>query len=230
MAHVVRVPAEQRFASTVGRDHLLPPPVQRIMHIHVGSHGRAHAALRDPGVRVEHPPIRLQNPGFQPLPEQAQKGPVLAPHAQPLQPPVLVPGVEKALAVGLDRIPLPPVWPVTEPALDLIQGPVSDRLPCSTSGPVPITAPQNLRLVHRAQDSGAGCLEPLVFDHRDASWPLVAVALRDVVPTHQLRPVPLLLQPLHHCLDLRLQVRCPRRPRHALHPSGGVLVQRLPRT
>jgi hypothetical protein len=46
--------------------------------------------------------------------------------------------------------------------------------------------------------------------------------------SNQLRPVPLLLQPLSQCRDLRLQVLCLRLPRHAIHPTGRVLVQLAP--
>ena len=128
--------------------------------------------------------------------------------------------IEEALNVGLHHIPIPPVLQV--------KGQVSDRSPCPTFRPVPITAPQKFLLVNRVQDSGAGCLEPLVLDHQDASWPLLAVALRNVVPANQLRPVSLLLQPPYQCLDIRLQILCLRLPRHAIDPAGRVLVQVAP--
>jgi hypothetical protein len=147
---VVGVAAEQRLASTVGFDHFSKPQVQRLMQIDVGYHGRDDPTLRDPGVRVEHPAIRLQNPGFQPLPDQPQKGPVVDAHTQHPQPPVMVHVVEKAFNVGLYHIAIPPVWQV--------KGQVTDRLPCPASGPVPLTTPQKLLRIDRVQDSGAGRL------------------------------------------------------------------------
>ena len=64
--------------------------------------------------------------------------------------------------------------------------------------------------------------------HRDAQRPLLAVSLGHVVTSNQLRPVPLLLQPLHQCLDMCLQLLCIRVPRHAIHPTGRVLMQVAP--
>jgi site-specific DNA recombinase len=119
-----------------------------------------HPALGCSGVRVDHPAIRLQNPGFQPLPDQAQKGPVIDARGQHLQQPVMVHVVEQALNIGLDHLAIPPVLQV--------KGQLTPRLPCPTSGPVPITAPQKVLLVDRIQDSGAGGLQELVFDHRTA--------------------------------------------------------------
>src|SRR6266542_3890481 len=54
--------------------------------------------------------------------------------------------VEEALYVGLYHISIPPVLQV--------KGQVTDRIPCPASGPVPITAPQKLRLIDRIQEPG----------------------------------------------------------------------------
>ncbi|HEX9869378.1 MAG TPA: hypothetical protein VGC99_12455 [Candidatus Tectomicrobia bacterium] len=199
---------------------MVTPPVQRIVPIDVGSHGGDAAALRDAGVRVDHPAVRLPNPCCQPLPDQAEKGPVIAAPAPPLQPPVMVHVVAAAFHVGLHHLPIPPVLPVT--------GQVSDRIPCPTSGPVPITTRQTLLRIDRRQEPGAGCLQERIFDHRDASRPLLAVALRHVTTTNPRRPVPLLLPPLDQCLDLRLQGLGLRLPCHAIHPTGRLRMQVAP--
>lgn len=157
---VVGVAAHQRLASTLGFDHLFNPQVQRLVQVDVGDHGRDAAALWDTGIRVDHPAVRLPNARLQPLPEQAQKGPVIDPHAQHLQQPVLVHVVEEAFDVGRYHIPVPPLLPV--------KGQVADRLPGPALGAVPITPRQNLLLLERLQDSGAGGLQALVVDRRNA--------------------------------------------------------------
>jgi hypothetical protein len=219
-AQLVGGAAEPRLAATLACDHLCNPPVQRIMPIDVGAHGRADAALRDAGVRGDHPAGRLQNACLQPLPEQAQKGPVLEAPPQPLPQPGMVHVVEDAVTIGLHHRPLPPVWPV--------HGQVADRLPGPARGAVPIPARQTLRRSNRVQESGVGGRKERVCDARHASRPFLAVALRHGVPTKPRRPVPLLLQPLHHGRDLGLQGLCRPLPRPALHPTGRVLMPVAP--
>src|SRR6266536_2711342 len=128
--------------------------------------------------------------------------------------------IEEALYVGLYHISIPPVLQV--------KGQVTDRIPCPASGPVPITAPQKLRLIDRIQEPGTSCLEEFILDHRNAQRPLLAVALWNVSATNQLRPVPLLLQALYQCLDIGLQGLCIPLPRHSIPPPGRFRIQVAP--
>ena len=140
--------------------------------------------------------------------------------SHPLEAPGLSWRTEKAVDVGLHHISIPPVLQVN--------GQVTDRIPCPACRPVPITTSQQLLLIDRIQDSGTGGLEEFILYDRYSKRPLLAVALRNVPTTYQLRPVPLLLQPLSQCLDIRLQMFCIRVPGHAVHPTGRVLIQVTP--
>ena len=217
---IVRVSAPQRRSPPMGLDHLVKPPVPRLMSIDVGSHRRAHAALGGAGVRVAHPAIGLQHACLQPRPEPAQTGTVIAAHTPPRQPPALVHGVEHAVHVGLHHRSRPPVLPGT--------GPVTDRLPGPACRPVPLARCPTRRRIDRLPEPGTPCLQACILAHREASRPLVAMFRRHVPPTQPLRPVPLLLQPLDPCRDIRLPVRSIRLPPHAIHPTGRVLVQVAP--
>ena len=216
----VGVAAAHRRAATVGLDHVCTPQGQRLRPRDVGHHGRADPPVRDPGVRVAHPALRLQPPGLQPRPEPAQQGPGIA--AQPPQPPppVRVPGVANAVTIGLSPSAIPPVWPVP--------GPVTDRRPGPAAGPVSSTTPHNLRLVARVQEAGAGRLEPRGGAHREAAGPRVAVALRPVGPPPPRRPGPRLLEPLHHGRDSGLPVVGRPLPRHAIPAAGRGRVPGVP--
>ena len=104
--------------------------------------------------------IRVQNPGLQPFPDQAEKGPVIDAQAQHVQQPVMVHMVEEALDIGLYQIAIPPVLQV--------EGEVSDRIQRPASGPIAVTALQKVLLIDCRQQLRTGQLHQFVFERGNA--------------------------------------------------------------
>jgi hypothetical protein len=85
----------------MGLDNFFTPPVQGILLLHIGSHGRYAAAWRHVGVRVEHPAIRLQKTCIPPLPDETEQGQVIRAPSPHWQQSVMVQMVENAVDAGL---------------------------------------------------------------------------------------------------------------------------------
>ena len=182
--------------------------------------GSDDATLRDPGVRVEHPAIGLQNPGFQPRPDQAPKGPVIdAPGAAS---PAARHGPCGRKSLGCRPLPHRPYRPYCQ-----VKGQVTDRFPCSASGPVPITDTP----ATPAHRSRSGCWrrlpEAACLDHRKAQRPLLAVALRNVACRRiSFARYRFCFSRSTQCLDMGLQVALhtcatSRHPPHWPRPCSG---------
>jgi hypothetical protein len=107
-------------------------------------------------------------------------------------------------------------------------GEVSHRISCSTLLPVPVATRQEVWCRDGVEDTGYCPLEECVLRGRDAQRAQGAVALRDRVPTDQLRPVALGFDALHERGDMVVQTVPLGSCTDAVYPGRRALIEQRP--
>jgi site-specific DNA recombinase len=142
---------------------------------------RNDPALRCPGLGMEHRSVGVEYPGLEPFADQPEKGLIVDPLAEHVEHPVVVHVLEETPDVGLHHV-------VVAAVLELVRK-RDHRLLGAAVRPVAVAAVEEILLVDRAQQLGAGQLHQFVFQRRDAQRSLFSVLFGNVDASDQLGPV-----------------------------------------
>ena len=91
--------------------------------------------------------------------------------------------------------------------------------------PEPIREAEKVGFVNRVEHFHRRSLHKLVFERRDAERSLPPIRLRNVDPTHRLRPVRSALQPMGEVLEILLKVLAVVLPRLSVYTGRSVPLQ-----
>jgi hypothetical protein len=208
-AVLIRGADQTRRAATAGRDHLLNPPVEGLVPIHVGPGRREDAAVRGPGRRMNALASGRQPPGLEPLPHQPPQRPVLQAFLPHPAPPVVSAVVNEPLEVRFDH-------DVVRPKLALDR-PLSHRGHGPTVGPIPLATAQAVRRIEGCEDPRDRTLPPRVFPGGPPERTAVAVAFRDIAPRDACGSGALPRESLAEVAAVRLQRRLVRFRADVIH-------------
>jgi hypothetical protein len=174
----------------------LDPQVEDVMKIDVRQKRRGTATLGRPFLRTYSLPI-LEHAGPQPFLDEPHDAPVCNPMLDELHQPFVGNPIEKAFDVQIEH----PVHFSRQQS----RGQRIQRLMLAASWSDPVRESEEIRFLDGVQHLDRRTLDDFVFQRRDSERSLPPVGLRDIHPTHRLRPIRSSLQPIGKILEIPFQ-------------------------
>jgi hypothetical protein len=164
--------------------------------------------------------VSVQDVCFAPLPDHVEDSPVVDALASHGQEPRVVQMVKEAVD---GRFHQGAIRAVLES-----EGEVAARLLRSPSGAIPVPALQKVLRIDGRQQLRTGQLDQFLFEGRNPSRPVLAVAFRQVTASDPCGPVAFRSQARHPCGEVGLEMGLGDRCRPVVVATGGVLLQGVP--